>query len=116
MSSRRAPSSTLFPYTTLFRSGFDQQDVVELFDRRPDRGADLGVLVDREHDGEIRVLAGQLGDGFSDVLHRRSEVLAPMGRDQQDPAGSLGRCPLPKLARKYPALTEIGRATSELQS
>src|SRR3712207_7076998 len=50
---RRPPRSTLFPYTTLFRSGAlrragpaqDQEDQVRLHDRR--RGADLAAGANR---------------------------------------------------------------------
>src|SRR3712207_8619253 len=39
---RRPPRSTLFPYTTLFRSDPVQQDLVQRADGQPGRGLDRG--------------------------------------------------------------------------
>ena len=64
---------------------FDEEHVVDALDSRSNRGANLRILVDREHDSEIRVLACKVRDGAADVLHRGSQVLAAMRGDQQDP-------------------------------
>src|SRR3712207_8726302 len=61
---RRPPRSTLFPYTTLFRSESERVDRIEV---------EVGELV--------VVLGGSLDrDGEPDRLARRSRVDAPLGR------------------------------------
>src|SRR3712207_8619921 len=54
---RRPPRSTLFPYTTLFRSGLERlldEVVGALLDRR-DRGLDRAVAAEHDH-GDVGVL------------------------------------------------------------
>src|SRR3712207_7814628 len=53
---RRPPRSTLFPYTTLFRSGGDEQDQVAAWNEAPAEllvVADYGVRPGRVHDGDL---------------------------------------------------------------
>src|SRR3712207_7479459 len=62
---RRPPRSTLFPYTTLFRSAGDRHDVLE---RSADLGADnVVVRVDAEH---AAVHLALQGGGHGQVLGR----------------------------------------------
>src|SRR3712207_8871666 len=62
---RRPPRSTLFPYTTLFRSGC--QVVVELATRREVAGLVLvGPTVDRYSRSNLRQLFGLARDSFSE--------------------------------------------------
>src|SRR3712207_7825461 len=61
---RRPPRSTLFPYTTLFRSGVlgqaDEAREIRLRCRpAPAQGGQHHALVEIAHEGGIRALAGQ---------------------------------------------------------
>src|SRR5260370_32632395 len=60
---RRPPRSTLFPYTTLFRSGFEASPGAVI-------GGDLGHVADGHLGDGGAVLGGQ---GLQAPLHRRSE-------------------------------------------
>src|SRR3712207_6684040 len=70
---RRPPRSTLFPYTTLFRSAERLKDLAtELL--RPNRGREeLALMVARERRAEHRAHAGP-------VLIRREEAVDPDDR------------------------------------
>src|SRR3712207_8347958 len=45
---RRPPRSTLFPYTTLFRSGVTPQPAEALLDRTPDGGGRISAILRRQ--------------------------------------------------------------------
>src|SRR3712207_7569852 len=69
---RRPPRSTLFPYTTLFRSGDDGVEVVDRGVEQPCVGRDAGVAGRAEDLGALR--------GAQQRAHDR--VLAPARPDE----------------------------------
>src|SRR3712207_9568186 len=71
---RRPPRSTLFPYTTLFRSALEQQLVVDLEDRaRLQAGVAQGVVAaDHRHLDDVR------GGALDDRVDR--QALAELAR------------------------------------
>src|SRR5256885_5440036 len=82
---RRPPRSTLFPYTTLFRSGIDQarRHAVDAYAHGPQlagqvaaeghqRGLGRGVVVEG-HDGVLHQVAGDVDDAAPRTLAHRSE-------------------------------------------
>src|SRR2546430_14623491 len=98
---RRPPRSTLFPYTTLFRSphrGLRGDDVLEHLDAhdpvraRVTEGQSLGVADD------VRALARLEIETYPapDAVERRPPATArhPLGADLQDHAAELRREPL----------------------
>src|SRR5207247_10303920 len=62
---RPPPSSTLFPYTTLFRSGFDPFDLARF---------EVGALVNKVRDGKMPELQRRDGQLFAN-LDRKSTRL-----------------------------------------
>src|SRR5438045_7922965 len=74
---RRPPTSTLFPYTTLFRSGFEAKVLEQLLHHRlqaaradvldafVDLGGDLGDLVDRLDRKSTRLNSSHLGISYA---------------------------------------------------
>src|SRR5260221_7494936 len=111
---RRPPRSTLFPYTTLFRSGGEvARTVATLAARRADRD----VIARRELQGGrshvrkalARAMALRAVAGDVHVVHGRDAVVIGVGMTQRAVAAVGGR----------QRDVEIGRAeedTSELQS
>src|SRR5256886_5590876 len=71
---RRPPRSTLFPYTTLFRSRLKKQGIdVELAPCGAEGWPDEDYLVERLHDPRVRVLAVsfvQFSNGYRADLDR----------------------------------------------
>src|SRR6195256_7056674 len=57
---RRPPRSTLFPYTTLFRSRFEWDELARLMDRLEEQGLVTRILVTGKAEGEMYVLAQEL--------------------------------------------------------
>src|SRR6195256_3082072 len=57
---RRPPRSTLFPYTTLFRSRFEWDELERLMDRLEEQGLVTRILVTGKAEGEMYVLAQEL--------------------------------------------------------
>src|SRR3712207_8409961 len=113
---RRPPRSTLFPYTTLFRSG--RQTAVE----------DVSFTVAR---GEVLGLLGPNGAGKTSVIKMLLGLVRPdagevllLGRRSTDPRSRSAVGYLPELFRYQPWLTaaevlDLHRSeehTSELQS
>src|SRR3712207_9116661 len=92
---RRPPRSTLFPYTTLFRSG--QVALAPLRER-----------------GEDRVEVEALGRQAVLVAHPRP--LVPVGDPSQDAVVDQGREPVAQHLPGDPAVPRSEEHTSELQS
>src|SRR5256885_13233744 len=75
---RRPPRSTLFPYTTLFRSGLLAVDLLEPgLERRRQLGRELGA--------QVPVLLGHEGVDFGLALadHLQGDGLHPAGGDRK---------------------------------
>src|SRR3712207_8396247 len=79
---RRPPRSTLFPYTTLFRSG-----LLERFRRAGlldfDRVARVYLLSDARHDGRRRAALDARDDQLADDLARDGRAAPLDGRDRK---------------------------------
>src|SRR5256885_17029938 len=80
---RRPPRSTLFPYTTLFRSELAaEQELAALEPRVQEGSASLGDLVQRRQEAELRgALARQRSDDLVRQLERAQQVLRAHGDD-----------------------------------
>src|SRR5438309_6918616 len=80
---RRPPRSTLFPYTTLFRSGPRVAVVTDAFWRRELGGdaAALGRSVTL--DGRTYTVIGVLPPEFHFALLRQAEILVPLALDRK---------------------------------
>src|SRR2546430_14242578 len=76
---RRPPRSTLFPYTTLFRSGLADDELV-LDDQRRAREV-AAALLRVEHRGRPRLLAGLHVERHDAAIQRAEEHLAVADRD-----------------------------------
>src|SRR5699024_7020124 len=57
--------------------------------------------MDREDHGEFRILAGQIGDSTSDILHGRPEILPTVCRHKQHASGGAG---LPRSLERLESL------------
>src|SRR6266700_4587206 len=77
---RRPPRSTLFPYTTLFRSAFNGADLAIFGERRRHQARQNGRAVDQHHAGAAeaftahRLGAGQVKVLAQDVDERRDGI------------------------------------------
>src|SRR3989441_3552503 len=93
---RRPPRSTLFPYTTLFRSREEDERVDELVPRQRERedagGQDTGHG-DREDDPEHRAEARRAVDprALLQLLRNRFEVPHQEPRTERDQEGRVGQ-------------------------
>src|SRR5258708_33847196 len=83
---RRPPRSTLFPYTTLFRSHpeqgrFDYRQVIDpVGKRRFASGVEFASFVERYMEQEIgRARLGQVGSGVKAAIEIWYQVRSPMG-------------------------------------
>src|SRR5256885_13091242 len=63
---RRPPRSTLFPYTTLFRSGIRDGDILNV--RHAQANAAIGIGIDPELDPDVEVGIAVLRDQKADAL------------------------------------------------
>src|SRR3712207_7653370 len=71
---RRPPRSTLFPYTTLFRSGFAQHDQIEAVSA-PEVGCTVYAPVPKPKDPKVDRHAPKPGDGVAVAADRKSTRL-----------------------------------------
>src|SRR5256885_8786139 len=70
---RRPPRSTLFPYTTLFRSEWHLPNRMGRTTQAGVEGADTGLQAVQHSFGNLRPLDEMLGDLLDGTVHRRSE-------------------------------------------
>ncbi|GAA3040953.1 hypothetical protein GCM10010448_24440 [Streptomyces glomeratus] len=81
---------------------------VEARHLRQDRGPHHRIGVQRHHDEQPGLTAGEIGEGTADGLHGAAPRLPAVGRHQQDPAGGVvkvgeGRVPVVRRAPDRPA-------------
>src|SRR3712207_9028089 len=83
---RRPPRSTLFPYTTLFRSGQERDDVTALLDQLLGRLADTvtGVGVDAGQDRRVAALCRLQRRRELERVSRHHAIVVVTSRDQGD--------------------------------
>src|SRR3546814_18294350 len=106
---RRPPRSTrtdtLFPYTTLFRSGFEKADAAQRKDRRPLPA--VGIAEARRHLHQTlnvgdALFAQRIAADRGDRHRHVAEILGALGRGDDDIAGlGLGRLPAVLIARRH---------------
>src|SRR3989441_10599080 len=101
---RRPPRSTLFPYTTLFRSPARGVDEVEHRDAQP-----RGLLLDAD-DLEHRLLAPRAGLDHVVVGHDADGLAADLADSGDDAVGRRVRF---LVAREEPVLLELGARVEE---
>src|SRR5436309_5974259 len=99
---QRPQTSTLFPYTTLFRSGIDRQDCVLVLDEI----AQMGVLLTADRRFQRQRLLGDL-EHLAHLLERHAELLGDLKRPRLK--SSLVEIPYPVMRLNANALDHLPR-------